>query len=150
MDHFFFTLCMNNECCGSPLDKSEFKNLFQGCANIRMIKQIANLEEKMATHGVWSEEYVTPYVKGGISKQHRLTDYNKTMTMGVYFPIACLFVRLVCDLKMPKDDLLFLTENQKLLFKNPEMPMDGPNGCVMKRYVGAYELDDETLGYDFV
>jgi hypothetical protein len=149
VDYYFFALlCMNNKSCGTPLG-NPMKNGLDYPINVNLGKQIENIESKMFEWGVWSEAYIGPYVKGGRNKTHFITENNVDMTKGVFYPIVCLFVWLVNDLKVPDNDKLFLTEEEKNLFKNPELPMEGPTGHVVKRYSDKDTLIMNKIGFDF-
>jgi hypothetical protein len=93
------------------------------------------------------EEETKPisYDKGGRNKTHFITDNNVDMTKGVFFPIAWL----VNNLKVPDDGKRFLTEEEKNLLKNPELPMEGPNGHVVKCYNDKDTLIMNKIGFDF-
>lgn len=127
MDMRYFYRMMNPEVCGRPVgfsknDKKDAAvNGYETLVNYALHRSLKSLQDKAKDYGVWSWEYVYPYTVPGGPK---LTEEDKKMTAGIYFPQACLFKRLLknCDLGSEKN--WFVTEEQKKMLRDPKIPMD--------------------------
>lgn len=140
MDIRYFFRYMNYEGCGYPIGKSRRNKddpavtMFSNQINTPLLDSLKHLEKKAVTYGVWSEEFVMPYLNRGgptLGPQH------EKMTNGIFYPQACLLIRLNRNFKLGKEAKWFVTEEEKKKLRNPFLPMDEERGLVKAQWEQA-------------
>ena len=127
-DFLFFRRFMNFKGCGYPLDVFEFKNGLNAACYKPLKDSVDSWKKKARDFGVWSEQYVIRYIKQfphptEPGRKLKITQSNKAMVKGIYYPIALLLSRLVSGFYFPAN-MEYITKKQKTMLDDPMLPLD--------------------------
>lgn len=139
MDMRFFYRMMNPKSCGSPIgfSKNDKKDVavykYDTLVDFALHRSLKSLLAKAKDNGVWSTEYVHKYVVPGGPP---LTENDKKMTAGVFYPQACLLRRLIKCCDLGPEENWYVTADQKKMLRDRKIPMD-KRGLVKAWWQGA-------------
>ncbi len=139
MDMRFFYRMMNPKSCGCPIgfSKNDKKDVavykYDTLVDFALHRSLKSLLAKAKDYGVWSTEYVHKYVVPG---GPALTEDDKKMTAGVFYPQACLLRRLIKCCDLGPEENWYVTEDEKKKLRDRKIPMD-KRGLVKAWWQGA-------------
>lgn len=121
LDFHYYGMYMNFKNAEYPIKRVDKQKEYETMLGFSLHGSIKYYEKKAKEYGVWSVEYLSKRTNDG----RKVGNGENVLTKGAFYPIYCLMRRLIPDLKVPEEDSLYLvTDEQKILLLNPNLPMD--------------------------